>query len=130
MRAKAAAVTTDERGEDAGERSRSVLHAVGDDGQPERREAPGIAIGVDREALALRLEPGDDAGEDRAAADFTQRLVAAAHPAREAARKHHAWRATNISHHSRRLRAHNGPILLSTLGWILIEYEPMLARER
>jgi hypothetical protein len=46
----------------------------------------------------LRLEPGDDAGEDRATADLTQWLVAAAHPAREAARKHHAWRAGNFRH--------------------------------
>ena len=71
-----------ERGEDSCERSWEVLHAVGDDRQPERCEALGIAIGVDGQAFALRLEPGDDAGEDRAAADFAQGLVAAAHPAR------------------------------------------------
>ena len=45
-----------ERGEDAGERSRKILHRVGNDGQAERREPRRIAIGVENESVALRLQ--------------------------------------------------------------------------
>ena len=76
--------------ENSGERPWVIRDAVGDDGQAERRKAQMIAIGVEKKALALGLQPLDDAGENRAAANFAQRLVAAAHPSRQTARKHHA----------------------------------------
>ena len=80
-------------GEDSRERSLTIRNPVGDDRQAERREAPGIAIGAENEAVALRLEPLDDAGEDRAPADRAQRLVAAAHAPRQSAGKDDARRA-------------------------------------
>ena len=79
-----------ERGEDARERSRKILHGVGDDGQSEARKPRGIAIGVENQPVALRLEPRDHALEDGAAADLPHRLVAAAHPPRQAAGEQHA----------------------------------------
>ena len=82
-----------EPGEDFRERSRMVRDPVGDDRQAERREAAGIAIGVESQAFALRLKPRDDAGENRAPADLAQRLVAAAHAPRQSAREHDARRA-------------------------------------
>src|SRR6185312_16446641 len=70
-----------------------MLDPVGDDRQAERREAPRIAIGVENEAVALRLKPLDDAGENRAPTNLAQRLVAAAHSPREPAGQNDARRA-------------------------------------
>jgi hypothetical protein len=79
--------------ENPGERPWVIRDTVGDDRQPERRKAEMIAIGVEKKALALRREPLDDADENRAPANFAQRLVAAAHPSRQTTRKHHARHA-------------------------------------
>ncbi len=74
-----------EPGEDAGERSREIRHAVGDDRQAEARKACGVAIGIEDEAGDGGGEPRDHPVEDGRSADRDQRLVAAAHAPREAA---------------------------------------------
>ena len=79
-----------ERRQNAGERSGKIGDAVGNDRQAERRKARGIAIGVEDEAVALRLQPRDHAIEDGAAGDRAHRLVAAAHPPRQPAGEQHA----------------------------------------
>ena len=45
-----------ERGEDAGERSRKIFDRVGDHRQAERCESRRIAVGVENQAVALRLQ--------------------------------------------------------------------------
>jgi tRNA 2-thiouridine synthesizing protein A len=90
-----------EPGQNSGERSRIILHRIGDNGQAKRREALGIAIGAEKQALALRRKPRDDAGQNRLAANFAQRLVAAAHPPRQAARQHHPRHVGRFNHRSR-----------------------------
>ena len=74
-----------ERREHARERPRETRRRVGDNRQPERLEARGIAVGVEDEGLALRRKPRDDPFEQRAPAERPQRLVAAAHAPGEAA---------------------------------------------
>ncbi len=74
-----------EPGQDAGQRPGEPRDAIGRDRQGERREPRGIAIGIDDQAIALRLEPFDHPIEDGAAADGAHRLVAAAHAPRQAA---------------------------------------------
>ena len=71
-----------ERGQNPGERPWIILDPVGDDGQAEAREALRIAIGAEKQGVALRCEPRNDAGENRAPANLAQRLVAAAHSPR------------------------------------------------
>jgi hypothetical protein len=75
---------------------RKILHGVGNHRQAERREACGVAIGVENEPVALRLQPRDDAREDGAAADLAHRLVAAAHASRQPARQQHAGRCRRV----------------------------------
>ena len=87
-----------EPGQNSGERSRIILHRIGDNRQAERREARGIAIGAENQGLALRRKPRNDAGQNRLAANFAQRLVAAAHSPRQAARQHHPWHAGGLVH--------------------------------
>ena len=59
-----------EPGQDSGERSWMMLHPIGNDGQAERRKAQGIAVGAEKQAFALRLEPRNDAGQNRAGRQF------------------------------------------------------------
>lgn len=94
-----------EPSEDSGERSWIMLHSVGDDRQTKRCKAKRIVIGVEKQALALRLQPRNDAGQNRAARDQAQRLVAAAHSPRQPTREHHAWDTGSFSRHGRRVRA-------------------------
>src|SRR5438132_17566 len=75
------------RRQNARERSWKIGHRIGDDGQSKRREPRRIAVGVEDEPVALRLEPRDDTFEDGASGDLAQWLVAAAHPPRQAAGK-------------------------------------------
>src|SRR3979411_1340657 len=63
-----------EGGENAGERSRKIFHRVGNDGQAEACKPCRIAIGVENESVALRLQPRDHAFENGAAADLAHRL--------------------------------------------------------
>ena len=93
MRARTVGRDPIKAGENSGERPWVIRDIVGDDRQPERGKAQMIAIGAEKKALALRLEPLDDADENRAPANFAQRLVAAAHPSRQTTRKHHARHA-------------------------------------
>ena len=74
-----------QRGEDAGERPREIGHVIGHDRQSERGKARGIAIGVEDQRAALRLQPRNDARQDRASADHAHRLVAAPHSAGQTA---------------------------------------------
>jgi hypothetical protein len=82
--------STSGRSQNAGQRSGKIGDAVGDDRQAERGKARRIAIGVENEAIALRRQPRDHAVEDGAAGDGAHRLVAAAHPPRQAAGQQHA----------------------------------------
>ena len=91
-----------EPGEDSGERTWIMLYPIGDDGQAKRRKTQGVAIGAESKAFALRREPRDDAGQNRVAANFAQRLVAAAHSPRQTAREDHPRHAGSFSHRSRR----------------------------
>src|ERR1700675_574493 len=75
---------------DAGKGSGKASHAVSDDRKVKVRKARGLAIGIDDKIGDLRLQPLDDVGEDRAAAERLQPFVAAAHPARSAAGKQDA----------------------------------------
>jgi hypothetical protein len=93
-----------EPGQDSGERAWIILHPISDDRQAEGCKARGIAIGAEKQAFALRREPCDDAGQNRLAANFAQRLIAAAHSPRQTARKHQTWRVGSLNHR-RRLRA-------------------------
>src|SRR3981189_2207618 len=63
-----------ERGKNARERPRKILHRIGNNGQPECREPRRIAIGVENKSVALRLQPRDHARQDGAAADLAPRL--------------------------------------------------------
>jgi hypothetical protein len=92
-----------EPGEDSGERSRMLLHPIGNDGQAERRKAHGIAVGAEKQAFALRREPRNDAGQNPLAANFAQRLIAAAHSLRQTAREHHPRYAESFNHRDRLL---------------------------
>ncbi len=91
-----------EPGQDSSQRSWVVLDPVGDDRQTERGKAKRIAIGVEKQALALRREPSDDPGENCAPADLAQWLVAAAHPPRQSPGKHDARDAIRLARHGRR----------------------------
>ncbi len=79
-----------EAGENAGQRAGIIRHAVGDHREAGRGETGWIAVGVENEPLALRLEPRQHVLERRRAADEDAGLVAAAHAAGEAARQHDA----------------------------------------
>ena len=62
----------------------------GTTGRPVVREARRIAVGVEDQPVALRAQALDDALQNGAPGDRPQRLVAAAHAARQAAREQHA----------------------------------------
>ena len=79
-----------EPGENAGERTRKIRHAVGNDRKAVSREPGGIAIGVEDDGGGRRPQPRDHPVENGGAADGDQRLVTAAHAAREAAGKDEA----------------------------------------
>ncbi|BBF92324.1 hypothetical protein BLTE_10090 [Blastochloris tepida] len=78
-----------EAGEHTGERARKARHAVRDDRQ-RGTKTYRIAIGIDHERCAGRPQHRDHAVQQRHPADPDQRLVAAPHAAREAAREHKA----------------------------------------
>ena len=86
-----------EGGENTGQRSRKILHRVGDDGQTETCEPRRIAIGIENEPVALRLQPRDHPLKDGPAADLPHRLVAAAHPPRQPAGEQHAGRCRHVA---------------------------------
>ena len=87
-----------ERREDSGERPGMLLHPIGNDRQAKRGKAQGVAIGAEKQAFALRLEPRNDASQNTVAANFAQRLVAVAHSTRQTAREHHARYAQSFNH--------------------------------
>src|ERR1700733_8083548 len=89
-----------EPGQDSGERTWIMLYPIGNDGESKRRKAQGIAIGAESQAFALRREPRNDAGQNRAAANLAQRLVAATHSPRQTAGEDHARHAGSFSHRS------------------------------
>ena len=91
-----------EPGQDSSQRSWIMLHGVGDDRQTERSKAKRIAIGVQNQGRALRRQPSHDVGENCAAADLAQWLVAAAHSPRQPTGKHDAWDAITFARHARR----------------------------
>jgi hypothetical protein len=74
-----------EAGKDARERAGEIRHVVGYHRQPGVGEARRIAVGVEDDARALRLEAFQHARQNRQAADAGARLVAAAHPPRQPA---------------------------------------------
>src|SRR5262249_58303375 len=76
--------------EDPGKRPGETFDRVRYDRESGIGEARGIAIGVEDDRRALRLEPREDALENGLAADAQARLVAAAHAARQAAGEHEA----------------------------------------
>jgi hypothetical protein len=86
-----------ERRQNAGEWSWKIGDAVWYHRQPKRRKTRRITIGVEDQAVALRRQARDHAIEDGAAADLAHRLVAAAHPAREAAGEQYAGRLRRVS---------------------------------
>ena len=67
-----------------------IGNGIGDDWQPERPKPRGIAVGIENQAIALRLQPRDHAVENGTARDLAHRLVAAAHPPRQPAGEQHA----------------------------------------
>src|SRR5262249_49830562 len=83
-----------EPGEDAGERAGKTRHCVRYHRQTSVGEARGIAVGVEDDRRALRLETREHALEDGLAADADARFIAAAHPPRQPAGEHEAenWR--------------------------------------
>ncbi len=89
-----------EPGQDSGERTWIMLYPISNDGEAKRRKAQGIAIGAESQAFALRREPRNDAGQNRAAANFAQRLVAPAHSPRQTAGEDHPRHAGSFSHRS------------------------------
>jgi hypothetical protein len=101
-----------ECGQNAGERTREFLHAVGDDRQAKARKARRISIGVENEAVALRRQPCDHPFENGAAADLAHRLVAAAHPPRQTTGEQHARSWRKFTRHGRRPCACDGRIPL------------------
>jgi tRNA 2-thiouridine synthesizing protein A len=80
-----------------------MFYPIGNDGQAKRRKAQGIAIGAEKQAFALRLKPLDDAGQNRPAANFAQRLIAPSHSPGQTAGEHHPRYRDSFSHGSRGL---------------------------
>jgi hypothetical protein len=77
-----------EAGENAGERTGEIGHAVGDHRQLGIGEARRVAVGVDQEAGALRRKSSEHALQDGDPADRDSRLIATAHAARQTAGEH------------------------------------------
>ncbi len=65
-----------------GQRSGETGETVGNHGQAITLELLGLAIGIDRQPVALRTQATDDMGQQGLAAQHTQRLVAATHAGR------------------------------------------------
>src|SRR5919198_562172 len=84
-----------EPGENTGERAGEIRHAVSHYGKTGIGEPRRIAIGVEDDGRALRLEAREHPLENGLAADLDARLVAATHAPRQPAREHEAenWRA-------------------------------------
>ena len=74
----------------AGKRPRIVSNAVGNDRQSEVPKPGEVTVRTDDDVGDLRLQPLNDAGEHRPAAERLQAFVAATHAARSAADKHDA----------------------------------------
>lgn len=79
-------------GKDAGEWSREFRHVIRDHLQSGRREPSGVAVGIQDQLGALRLQTGDDPFEHGAIANLAHQLVAAAQASREPARQQDANR--------------------------------------
>ena len=79
-----------EPGEDAGEGAGVIGDGVGEDVEAEGGEAGRVAVGVEDEGRELGAEAVDDVGEDGAAGERLEGLVAAAHASGEAAGEDHA----------------------------------------
>ena len=65
--------------QDTSQRPGKALHGIRHHRQAELGEAGRVAIGVQHHLAHLRLQPGDDARQQRLAAEPEQRLVAAPH---------------------------------------------------
>jgi hypothetical protein len=91
-----------EPGENAGERAREIRDRIGNDRQAETCKPLRIAIGVEDEPVALRLQPRDHALKDRTAADLPHRLVAAADPPCQPAGQQYAGSWWRLTRHVRR----------------------------
>ncbi len=91
-----------EPGQDFGKRTWIVLDPIGNDRQAKRRKAQGIAIGAEKQAFALRRKPRYDAGQNRAPANFAERLIAAAYSPRPTAGEQDARHPGRFSRHRRR----------------------------
>src|SRR5262249_4675686 len=87
-----------ESGKDACEWAGKVGHGIGHDWERGVREARGIAVGVEDDAGALRLDRCEHAREDGPVADADAGLGAAAHPARQTARQNEADRWSYSAH--------------------------------
>jgi len=74
-----------EAGENAGERTSKIGHAVSDYRQLGIGKARRVAVGVDQEIGALRLKASEHAFKDGDPANRDSRLVAAAHATRQTA---------------------------------------------
>src|SRR3984957_16047492 len=61
-------------GKNARERSRKVFYRIGNDGKAEGGESSRIAVGVENEPVALRLQPRDHAAEVGAPGDLPTRF--------------------------------------------------------
>ena len=79
-----------EPGENSRKRPGEIRHGVSHHGKTGIGEARGIAIGIEDDGPALRLEAREHALEDGLAADMDARLVAAAHAPRQPAGEHEA----------------------------------------
>ena len=83
-------------GQDAGERTGEIGDGVGDHGQAEGREPPGVAVGVEHERVHLRPGALDHLREQRPPAERPQAFVAAAHAPRLAAGEQEAADAGSV----------------------------------
>src|SRR5215471_7629698 len=81
-----------EPGENPGKRPGKARNRIRYDRKTGIGEARGIAIGVEDDCRALRLEAGEHALEDALAGYANTRLVAAAHAPRQSAGEHQAQR--------------------------------------
>ena len=90
-------------------------------GSPNERESQGIAVCAQKQTFALRLKPRDDAGQNRLAANFAQRLIASAHSARQTAREHDPWYVERFRH-PRRLVAYGKRTLANSACVIVAQF--------
>src|SRR5262249_45029209 len=89
-----------ETGENSGQRTGKIGHAVAYNGKAGVGEALGVAVGVDNDARALRRQCCQHTIEHRYAANLDACLVAAAHAASEAPGEHESEGRGMISRHA------------------------------